>query len=319
MPVHFRPGPLVLRARRSLIDAACWTVSRRLDFDPSENLYVFSDPRGGSTWLTEAVAEVPRTAVLWEPLHINKTTAWDGMGLGWRPDLPEDVEWGAGRDRFDEVFRGRRLDVWTRGSSIRAFLQADRLVVKICRGNALLPWLTRQFRFSYAPVFLVRHPLAVASSQLSWGAWDYDFKGFDVSAFKPGSAQEEHADVLSTIRTKEEALVARWCLSTWRTLRHPRSGTDWISVHYEHLLLDREREADRIFERWDLDVPEQTRSQLKTASGTTKEATFERGADVQLTKWQRQLDGGQVNRMLAVLEGFGVTEYNETPLPRARA
>ncbi len=40
--------------------------------NPDNNHYVFADPRGGSTWLTEIIQEITQEPVMWEPLHINK-------------------------------------------------------------------------------------------------------------------------------------------------------------------------------------------------------------------------------------------------------
>lgn len=71
----------------------------------------------------------------------------------------------------------------------------------------------------------------------------------------------------------------RWCQANADTLRNARSGSDWIPVHYEHLLLDPEIELTRIFEHWGLPMPEEAVQQAREASAMTKEATFERGTE----------------------------------------
>jgi len=313
---RLRPSRLMAKARRSANEFARWMLAATKNFDPSQNLYVFSDPRGGSTWLTEAISLVPNTAVLWEPLHKGRVQAWDRIGFGWRQHIPEDVAWEDARALFEQVFRGKLLNSWILGSSYLEFAQAERLVIKLCRGNALLPWLTRQFDFAYAPIFFIRHPFAVVASQLSHGAWGYEFGGFDVSKFKPGSVWDEHRDFLATAKTKEEELVVRWCTTTLQTLRHPRNDEDWITVRYEDVLVDPLSGIESIFERWGLPVPERVLTQLATPSSTTRQATFKNSTEAQLTKWKRQLSEDQLQRMIAVFEAFEVTEYGVEPRRR---
>lgn len=295
--MDLRPGPLALRARHALRDAQAQAVAAFVNVDPVDNLYVFCDPRGGGTWLTEAIAEVPRTAVMWEPLLERQMPEWTHLGLGPRPALPEGADRPETRAVLDRVFRGKALNRWSKGSDALTCVRADRLLIKVSRGNALLPWLTKQFPFRRPPVLLVRHPFAVVASQLAWGAW---------SSLHDRANQD---------RTPEEALVQTWCTTTLQALRHERCGTDWVPVFYEHLLQDPEREVERIFGRWEIRVPPSIYGRMGRASATTKEATFEDGAEAQLSKWQRALSPDQVARMRAVLEQYDVTEYGLSPLP----
>jgi len=314
--LRLRPTRLVAKARRSANEFARWMLTATNNFDPSQNLYVFSDPRGGSTWLTEAISLVPKTAVLWEPLHIKRVQAWDRIGFGWRQHIPEDVAWEEARALFERVFRGKLLNDWTLGSSYWEFAQAERLIIKTCRGNALLPWLTRQFDFANAPVFFIRHPFAVVASQLAHGAWNYEFGGYDVAKFKPGSVWDEHKDFLATVTTQEARLVVRWCTTTLQTLRHPRNDKDWITVRYEDVLVNPLSGIEEIFGKWGLPVPKQVMTQLQTPSSTTKQATFKNSTAAQLIKWKKQLSDEQLQRMIAVFEAFGVTEYGVEPRRR---
>ena len=43
----------------------------RNKFKAEEGIVIFSEARGGSTWLMEILNNIPNTVVDWEPLHVN--------------------------------------------------------------------------------------------------------------------------------------------------------------------------------------------------------------------------------------------------------
>ncbi|WP_412062438.1 sulfotransferase [Rubrivirga sp. IMCC45206] len=312
--------PLPIRVRRRLakgvFDAAGRALPLVRQFDPLENLILCSDPRGGSTWLGEVIGCVPGTATLWEPLDIAAVPRAAALGFGWRQHVDEADDWPSAEQFFGDVFAGRVLNGWTlRATTPVEWLRAERMVVKFCRATALLPWLTRRFAFRYRPVHLVRHPFAVVASQLAYGAWDAPFTGFEQPVGPHTALWDAHADYLATLTTQAEALTATWALTNGVALGHPRAGTDWTTVHYERLVMDPEPEIARVFDAWDLPVPAAAAEQVHRASATTKTATFQQGPQAQLAKWQRHLDPADQDRMMAVLDHFGVTIYGRDVLP----
>ncbi|MGZ8223842.1 MAG: hypothetical protein ACXW0H_01895, partial [Methylobacter sp.] len=149
--------------------------------DPSGQFVIFSDPRGGSTWLTEIIATIPGTEILWEPLHLARVPEFAKLSFAWRQHIPEDQEWEDAYVLFNKLFSGRLLNHWICSQTTPLRLQkAESLIVKFCRANALIPWLTKQFSFHHAPVYMIRHPFSVVASQLEWGAWDDAFTGFHI-------------------------------------------------------------------------------------------------------------------------------------------
>lgn len=301
----------LLRAHTAVTNYRLSRLAKRNDFDPRDALLVFSDPRGGSTWITEMIQQVPRTAVVWEPLHLRYTDAFRKLGFGWRQHIPEDAEWEEARAVFEQVLRGRLLNEKLCSiTDVAQVARAEQLIVKFCRGNALLPWLVRQFEFRHKPVYLVRHPFAVAASQLRFGAWDWEFKGMGVPKGRFNERYLDHKDFLESITTKEESLVATWCLTNLVPLQHPKNNVDWITIPYETLLLEPEPTLKRIFETWDMPLPPGVLDRVREASQTTREATFETSVEAQLRKWQGQFSDEQVRRMAAVLDYFEVELYD---------
>lgn len=294
-----------------------WSILRRLNnFDPEGNLIIVSSPRGGSSWITDLVSLIPRTVVLWEPLHLDASPTFRGLGFGWQQYIPEDAVWAEARAALDDVLRGKLVNRWTcmRGSKHR-FLTANKMVVKFCHAVALLPWLTRAFNFHFEPIYLVRHPFAVVASQMQWHAWDDESFRFSIPSGPFCERYSEHAEFLRGLRTKAEVLLANWCLANQVPLSSARNNQSWVTVYYEHLLTDPRKEIDRIFGRWCLPVPENIFSQIGKPSQTTKRATFLAGAEKQLSKWQSFFTESDIEKMLAILKYFGIKQYGEGVYP----
>ncbi len=291
--------------------AALLRRNRYAPFDPADALIIASSPRGGSSWLAETLSRVPRTALLWEPLHIRNVPPFREIGFGWRQHIPEHMEWEGARHTFERLFRGSISNEWIRrGASRRTFAEAERLLVKFVRANALLPWLTQQFRFRHPPVLLVRHPFGVAASQT------VRFK--PKARFRNDQRSEvyaEHAAYLQTLHSWEEIITATWCLTTLPLLRHPANNKRWLTVAYEELLTAPEHTLASILTAWQLPISADLLEQVQRPSSTTDDATFLRGADAQLRKWQHQFDTEQVARMRAVLDYFEVEFYDEGTMP----
>jgi hypothetical protein len=289
-------------------------LRRLCNFNPEENLIISSSPRGGSAWMAQLIHTIPKTAVLAEPLYPRPTNPFKTLQFNWDQYIPENAQWSEARDVFSAVFRGKFLTNWS--SSAYSLLTADRLIVKFCHAHALLPWLTLNFNFKYAPIFLVRHPFAVVASQLERIGRKPGFSGYGLPVCPFNEHYLKHGKFLTQIRTQVEALVANWCLTNLVPLRNARNNEDWITVYYEHLLTNPQKEIQRIFDRWRLPVPEHIYAEIGKPSRTTRDATFRKGADKQLAKWRASFDDSQLEKMMAVLEYFSVERYGMDVLPK---
>lgn len=293
-------------------------LARRNNFDPAEALTIFSDPRGGSTWITELVTQIPGTAVAWEPLHVQLTPGIEEIGFQWRQHIPEDATWDEAEALFERILRGRVLGRHTGQTRyIPSFTRAEQLLVKFCRGTALLPWFVRTFAPRYAPLYFLRHPFAVAASQLKFGAWDQHSTTFHVPEGRYTEVYTRHADFLGTLSSRAETLVALWCITNGVPLHHPANNERWITVTYERLLLDPEPTLQRVFDRWGIPMPEAALDRVREASATTKDATFEQSLDAQLAKWRTQFSDDEIGRLTRILDYFEIDLYTADPIPTA--
>jgi hypothetical protein len=149
---------------------------------------------------------------------------------------------------------------------------------------------------------------------LEWGAWNYEFTGFPIPDGLHNAIYKKHETFLLSLKTKEEALLATWCLTNQVPLTNARNNKDWITVAYEQLLQDPEKEIKRIFSRWDLPVPDKTIEGLRKPSSTTKNDTFTKSTEQQLSKWQTYFNTSQLSQFKEILDYFEVDIYTATDI-----
>jgi len=289
-------------------------LAQKMQIDPLDNYLIFSDPRGGSTWLTEIIKEGVSQPILWEPLHLGFMKQFENIGFGWRQYIPEEVQWNEAKQQFDRLFSGKILNTWlTQMTNIQELLGAEAFIVKFCRGHMLLPYLVHNYTFKHAPIHLIRHPFAVVSSQLKHGAWNYDFTKYTIPDIPYNEVYKEHEEYLGSLKTHEEALTASWCIANKVPLSHTGNNTKWITLSYEELLLDPEKSVQRIFDRWNIDCD------IKALNLTKRSVTTKAGSPIsakeQLGYWKKNLKDDQIGRMKAVLNYFEITAYNDSVEP----
>ena len=144
------------KATRPPVEFTWRVLSKACSFRPEDHLVIFTEPRAGGTWLTEVIAQVPGTAILFEPLYLGHPSRFGELGFAWRQFIPEHEAWPEARQAFDDLFRGEVFNNWLcHMSSPVDWLRADRMVVKFCRAGGMIPWLTRSFDFRYRPIHLM--------------------------------------------------------------------------------------------------------------------------------------------------------------------
>ncbi len=280
-------------------------------FNPEEQLLIFSDPRGGSTWLSEMLKTIPNTFLIWEPLNIRYVKIFNNLHFGWRQYIPEEIDWPEAHQALNQILTGKILNEWTLlRNSIKEYQEAQKLIIKFCRGNMMIPWLTRCFNFKFKPVYLVRHPFAVVNSQLKQGGWDREFTGLVIPDMPYNEVYNVHEKFLAKLSTKEEALTAHWCITNTVPLTHNKNNVNWITLFYEDLVLHPEAELKKIFKEWDFPTPEMISERYRIRSSTTIDPNEVNNPEYQLSKWKKDFSSEQIKKMKAVLEYFNIQHYN---------
>ena len=169
----------------------------------------------------------------------------------------------------------------------------------------------KQFQFQYLPIYLVRHPFAVISSQLKQGGWSNASTSFHIPNTPYNSIYTSHEKFLSSLTSKEEVLLATWCITNKEVLDNPKNDQSWITITYEELLLHPEEVINTIFKRWNRSIPEKLLSQLKLQSSTTIDGSDVRNSKGQLASWQKYFNEKQIDKLQRVLDYFEITLYSK--------
>lgn len=291
-------------------------IADKKTYDLKNNHYIFADPRGGSTWLMEIIQNITNEPVIWEPLDLKlKNNPFNSINFDWRQHIPSDESWPEAKMLFSLLFQGKILEKNILDySTLKQLNNSNSLLFKICRGNALLPWLTENFEFNFKPIYMVRHPFAVASSQLRHGAWNHLNKKFEILDTPFNTHYKKHQAFLKNIRTNEEILVAKWCLSNLKTLNHPNNNKKWISITYEDFVLDPNQQIERVLKSWNLKY-DLSSIDFENDSQTTHKDSPSLNTD-KIKSWQSKFDDDQIERMGEVLKYFETEIYTkDSPMP----
>ncbi len=304
------------------------------DFRPhaKNTIPVFAFDRGGSTWFTDLLLRIPGTAKIDDPTYMGYYQTNNAMPASWEPKLhrlndlgfyfyqpiPEDAEWEEARQFFIDLFQRQ---IWhpliVQETDLQALKAADRFVYKINNGHLFLPWLCQQLEMT--PVLFLRHPCAVVASQLKFFVFRkvLDDPMFRVpSSFRYHEFYQPYSEILTSVKTPEEALAAQWCINFLHTAHHSQNDRWWVTMTYERLLLDKEAEMGRLFAALSLEAPADFFDGFFKPVNTDKSsAAHYRDPQQQLSQWKETLSAEQIKNILQVVKAFGITAYGESIEP----
>jgi len=284
-------------------------AAKNIERNPDDALLIFSDPRGGSTWLAEVLNTNSNSFIYWEPLSLKHIKPVNDLGFGWRQHIPVEANWPEAKHLFDDILSVKIINEWsTQKIDHPGQLNEDKLpIIKICRGNHLLEWLVSQYNFKHKPVYLVRHPLAVVASQMKQGGWSYQFEGFKIPQMKFNNYYLEHEKFLTELKTKEQALLATWCITNKDLLVN--ESPQWMKIYYEELILSPRKEIGRIFNTWNFEIPVSIDSMIEKWSSTSiNEGQY--NPKSQLVKWKSEFNETQLKKFQRIFDYFEIGEYS---------
>lgn len=282
-------------------------------FKVEDALILTGDPRGGTTWLMEMLARLPGTVINWEPLHHGRGVVPVGARWGRRPYFPPDDR---DPDRFAsmcDILTFQRSTPWTtKHATLEQARDATQVLTKFVRANLLLPWLTTRIAFVRPPVLLLRHPVPTVLSQLRAFHLEEQMRPrIKVPDAVFSERYSANLDYLNGLTPGLERNVAMWCVNNLSTIRDPRHGKAWVTVHYEDLLLDPQRELSRIALAWGIDPSIFTEGlDPHKASATTFGSDLRRRPAEQAGKWRDRIEHDQKQRIQNILDHFEVDEYS---------
>ncbi len=303
---------------RSLAGRALWLAHSNLvkilgarmtgRFRVEDALLFTGSPRSGTTWLGELFRTIQRSTMLFEPLMIRKVPEAAAAGFDMRTYKRCDETWPEGAEFLGRVLSGKFVNPWILSDlrSMRSAMFARTLIVKSVRANRLLPWIVHNFAIR-KPVLVLRHPCAVVSSQLAYGAWNHP-KRPEANSFL--ADHPRFRTVFEAVETPEEFLALTWAVDNYVPLSSPHADR-WLTITYEGLRQDPVTELRPVYQAWGLEAPNDFGRAWRQPSRTTAAGT---GVS-RLDGWRQKLSPEQIQRILAITGAFGLDCYGEAPTP----
>lgn len=300
--------PGMWRIKNKWTDLEMYFLSKKMHLNQEDNILIFTEPRSGSTWLAEILHEITKKPILWEPLHLEKGKIFSDLGFSWRQHIPENAEWPEAHQTFTDLFTGNILNNWiTIQTNAESLKNADSAIIKFVRANALLPWLLQNFKFKYKPIYLIRNPFAVVSSQIQKG-WNYNVDKLYDTKLKYNDYWFRNLDYLKSLKTNEEGLMAFWCLSNKPALESEIRDVEFVTICYEDLVMNPQITLAKLLNdlnlQFDLSSIDFEKPSFTVAQGSPLKGK------AQTDIWKLNLTKAQISKMEAVLIYFGIIEYD---------
>jgi hypothetical protein len=296
----------------------CESNKFRNNIGLQKSILIFSNPRGGSTWLAELFRTLPKSAIIWEPLLKGRLKEFNDLNFFWHQPIPENADWPQAKEAFRKLLNLeiKSRQIYNRENQLRLPF-SNYFIFKFCFGNMLMPWLVNNFKVN--PILLLRHPCAVVSSQMKHGYWDVVKKGplvYEIPDFPFNETYLLYKDVINHVKNFEEHLAATWSYTMVSTVLNPNNDKKWITLSYESLYKNFDIEIERIFERLNIDIPPKIYDRKTKASFVTKDhSIYQLTSGNQLNSWRNHLSDKQIKNILKMVNEFGISFYDESLEP----
>ena len=275
--------------------------SFRLD----NSIIIFSEARGGSTWLMEIIIEITGGVVQWEPLHKDKGLVPSSFNFGWRPKIENHHNKIDFKKLLKDIFVLKKHNKWTRRFlTLLSIFKTRTVITKFVRANNLVPFIVESFSLRYKPIFLIRHPIDTCLSQIrAFGGKDYNTLKIKESALKDYLSRDKEISAL-------EIKLITWFENNEYALTN--LNTEKLHVlHYYNLVLNTEIEVEKICRNLNIKFNSSNLSDLsfKKASSTDFKNDLKSDKEEQINKNINKLSAIEKNRIQYIFDYYNFSMY----------
>lgn len=281
------------------------------------DIFAFSPPRSGSTFVLEIMAREPGLKVINEPLNINRPTTRRALGVSDWAEATRLTQREARYARYIQALRANRL-----GALNAPFYRddrrtrTDRLFLKILHGGEdMVPWFEQSLGGQI--LVLLRHPIPTVQSH-------WHFPRLTSYLDQPGltrhltDRQMTRARKLLDERDLFACAILDWCFQTF-LMAHADIPDTWTRISYEELVLDPDgalaylRERLHLTGRFDAQDISTTPSRTVIRRDAATRAHIEQGdrdsKRYLIDRWQEKVSQDQIDLAFDLLSLFGIDYY----------
>jgi hypothetical protein len=307
--LQWRARKVSLRAWR----AFCSKVYRDEYHEFGRTSLVAGVARSGTTWIGDIIASQAPSRIMFEPFYPQLVEPYEAFNnyQYMRPDGDNP----ALNDYCAQLFSGQIRHPWIDHQV--AHPKPQYRMLKAVRANLMLMWLSRQFA-DVCQILVIRHPCAVVLSwmQLGWDA-DGDIQPFLEQPELVEDFLSDKMDIIQQAESEEEKLGVVWCIGNLVPLSQFRPGEIHITF-YEHMCTQPEIEIPALFQAIGRDYHDSVFDAVARPSTTSRPHSAAVTGKDRVTRWQKKLSSKQVDRILSVVEAFGLNYlYSDSANPIA--
>lgn len=278
-------------------------------------IWIVSDGRSGSTWLSDLINWDRRYRELFEPFHPYIVKRVKDFSL-FEYLRPHDTESELG-DFLKCVFSGKFKHLRADVSQPRLFYKG--LLVKDIFANLLLPWAVNNIP-QVKKILLIRNPFAVALSKQKLKKWTWLTEPTDLLR-QEYLLQDYLAPFENLIHSVSDDFIEKQIL-IWAIIHYVPLSTlndkEIYVIFYEDLVSQPVIELEKLFlylGRIDTDELEQI-ERIKKPTRTTKTSSISQRREINYDSWKQELSSKQIDRGVKFLEHFNLDGiYKDGSLP----
>ena len=282
--------------------------------DDGADVFLFSTPRSGSTWLMELIWSQPGFKPVNEPLNLRNPYVRRHLGINrW-----QDLYTGGAEPALEHYIRGFQewKHLFLNSSPLHRYYRSrtSRLVFKVIHGGEdRIPWF--RDRFGGNIVLLVRHPIAVSLSREIYPRLEA-FLESDYRRHFSGRQLRLARDVIKKGSRLEQGVLS-WCLQNAVPLRE--ATADWVVLTYEQMVLDPGPLLKRLGEKLELDDIDRMSAALSIPSLVKGKSDPETQRLLEnyvsnrrkiVDKWCQHVDKSAERQAMTLLSEFDIDAYH---------
>jgi hypothetical protein len=287
------------------------------------NVFLFSTPRSGSTWLLELIWTQPGFKHCDEPLNLRDPQVRKNLGINQWKDLYTDACALPALERYFRGFQEGKIGFKNPKPFAGNYRPlSSRIVYKIIHGGeGYINWFRDTFQGKI--VVLLRHPVPVTLSREvlprlhAYLPSDYG-RHFSME-------QTEFAQEIIDRGSRFEQGILSWCLQNAVPLW--QRADDWVVVSYEQLVSDPEPLVLHLARQLELPEPDRMLERLSIPSGSSRKSDNKTQQFLQaqnvpeerrwlIEKWKGKVTQEQTDQAQTILDMFQIRCYSaESVLP----
>ena len=282
------------------------------------NVFIFTTPRSGSTWLMELIWSQPGFRCVNEPLDVRDPLVARSLGISsWEElvDLPPAALTKL-HSYFQRSCEGRIHTAEPAPFRNRFYrYTTQQTVFKVLHGGEdRLNWFRDSFNGRV--VYFIRHPVAVSLSRKVFPRLQAFINTSYADNFT--DLQLREAQRIVTLGSHLERGVLDWCFQNALPLR--QMTPDWALLTYEQLVLEPEVSVQYLADKLELADTDKIYNRLGDPSGVLQKSDAEtqgllrEGATQKrsqlVSKWRSKVSASQEQRAMDILALFDMSAYS---------